>query len=243
MRKTFMAAALLVGTPLMARTIPISRAKTYGTTRPTTASVYASEFIPGSSSVGWATYESATGGVSRYQTAPGGGRWWAPLRVPDGALIQGISLEGCDSTTTGQLHYGLRRTRFDDGADIEPVGGTGTDAAYGCAFATVFFDDPPTIDNSNYDYWVFVQWEGDFSEALRVQTVQVSYYLQVSPAPTTYVTFNDVPASHPFFQFVEALAYSGITAGCGSDNYCPDAPLTRGQMAVFLAKALGLAWP
>jgi hypothetical protein len=33
---------------------------------------------------------------------------------------------------------------------------------------------------------------------------------------------------------------SGITAGCSATLYCPDAPLTRGQMAVFLSKALGL---
>jgi hypothetical protein len=52
-----------------------------------------------------------------------------------------------------------------------------------------------------------------------------------------------VPTNHPFFQFVEALAASGITAGCGNGNFCPDAPLTRGQMAVFLSKALGLHWP
>jgi hypothetical protein len=49
-----------------------------------------------------------------------------------------------------------------------------------------------------------------------------------------------VPTTHPFFQFVEALVASGITAGCGGGNYCPDAALTRGQMAVFLSKALGL---
>jgi len=52
-----------------------------------------------------------------------------------------------------------------------------------------------------------------------------------------------VPTSSPQFQFIEALYASGVTAGCGSGNYCPDAPLTRGQMAVFLAKALGLQWP
>jgi S-layer homology domain len=51
-----------------------------------------------------------------------------------------------------------------------------------------------------------------------------------------------VPTGHPQFQFIEALAASGITAGCGSGNYCPNANLTRGQMAVFLAKALGLHW-
>jgi S-layer homology domain len=52
-----------------------------------------------------------------------------------------------------------------------------------------------------------------------------------------------VPTTDPAFQFIEALVASGITAGCGSGNYCPDAPLTRRQMAVFLAKALGLQWP
>jgi hypothetical protein len=63
--------------------------------------------------------------------------------------------------------------------------------------------------------------------------------LPVSPAPGT-ATFNDVPTNHPFFRYVEALYASGITAGCGSNNFCPDAPVTRGQMSVFLAKALGL---
>jgi hypothetical protein len=34
-----------------------------------------------------------------------------------------------------------------------------------------------------------------------------------------------------------------VTAGRGNGNFCPDQPLTRGQMAVFLSKALGLHWP
>jgi hypothetical protein len=75
--------------------------------------------------------------------------------------------------------------------------------------------------------------------ATTLTAVRVYYTLQVSPAPAT-ATFGDVPTSHPFFQFVEALAASGITVGCGGGNYCPDAALTRGQMAVFLSKALGL---
>ena len=79
---------------------------------------------------------------------------------------------------------------------------------------------------------------------LRLAGWIIGYRLQVSPPPAM-ATFNDVPTGHPFFQFVEALAASGITAGCGAAPplYCPDAPLTRGQMAVFLAKALGLHWP
>jgi hypothetical protein len=56
-------------------------------------------------------------------------------------------------------------------------------------------------------------------------------------------SFNDVPTSDPAFQFVQALVAAGITSGCGGGNYCPDNPVTRRQMAVFLAKALGLHWP
>src|SRR5262245_15632881 len=72
--------------------------------------------------------------------------------------------------------------------------------------------------------------------------VEVWWHRTVSPAPAV-ATFADVPTSHIFFQFVEALAASGITGGCGGGNFCPDAPVTRGQMAAFLAKALGLHFP
>jgi len=72
--------------------------------------------------------------------------------------------------------------------------------------------------------------------------VDLRWARQVSAAPAA-ATFADVPASDGAFAFVEALAASGVTAGCGGGNYCPDAPLTRSQMAVFLSKALGLYWP
>jgi hypothetical protein len=49
-----------------------------------------------------------------------------------------------------------------------------------------------------------------------------------------------VPKGHQFFQFVEALVAAGITAGCAPGLYCVDSPITRGEMAAFLSKALGL---
>jgi hypothetical protein len=76
----------------------------------------------------------------------------------------------------------------------------------------------------------------------RVGSVEVWYRLTVSPAPSS-PSFNDVPVSHPYFQFIEALKSAGITGGCGGGNYCPDAPVTRAQIAAMLAKALGLHWP
>jgi len=37
------------------------------------------------------------------------------------------------------------------------------------------------------------------------------------------------------------LYASGITSGCSPTLYCPDAPVTREQMASFLARALHLS--
>jgi len=50
--------------------------------------------------------------------------------------------------------------------------------------------------------------------------------------------FADAPPGYWAFSFIEALARSGITAGCGGDNYCPTAPVTRAQMAVFLERGM-----
>jgi S-layer homology domain len=74
--------------------------------------------------------------------------------------------------------------------------------------------------------------------------IRVIWHRQISPAPAT-ATFNDVPTTDPGFQYIEALVASGVTAGCNTapPMYCPDATLTRRQMAIFLAKALGLHWP
>jgi hypothetical protein len=65
--------------------------------------------------------------------------------------------------------------------------------------------------------------------------------LPVSPPPGT-ATFNDVPTTDPAFKFIEALYNSGITSGCQTSPplYCPDNTITRREMAVFLAVALGL---
>ena len=40
---------------------------------------------------------------------------------------------------------------------------------------------------------------------------------------------------------IEAIAAAGITSGCGERRYCPADPVTREQMATFLAKAFKLA--
>jgi hypothetical protein len=55
--------------------------------------------------------------------------------------------------------------------------------------------------------------------------------------PAAIGLFTDVPPGAPFRNFIEALRNDGITAGCGPTTYCPEAPVTRAQMAAFLLRA------
>ena len=60
-------------------------------------------------------------------------------------------------------------------------------------------------------------------------------------APSTGCTeagrsFTDVHCGDQDWQPIETFFDQGITAGCGSGNFCPDSTITRGQMMVFLLK-------
>jgi hypothetical protein len=63
----------------------------------------------------------------------------------------------------------------------------------------------------------------------------------VNPSATTKTwtlhvgdSFTDVPATNPFYRFVETLFHKGVTGGCGANVYCPAGSTTREQMAVFV---------
>jgi hypothetical protein len=64
----------------------------------------------------------------------------------------------------------------------------------------------------------------------------------VVPLPETREPFSDTAGS-VFAGDIAWLAATGVTLGCNppaNDMFCPDEPVTRGQMASFLARALGL---
>lgn len=57
-----------------------------------------------------------------------------------------------------------------------------------------------------------------------------------SPQPARGNVFSDVPADSFGAAWIEQMAAEGITGGCGSGNFCPNAPVTRAQMAVFMLR-------
>lgn len=217
---------------------PQSAPNTYGTTSSVVYTIFAADF----QLLGGDTTESTQDPVTAaWRCAAGICPFLGTAHLPNGAIITSVELEACDGSATNQLEFFLFRG-VSPGQTLELLtvqSGTGAVATPGCALFTVS-NNPHTVDNvaGAYAVDVFVPTDPD----LALSAVRIRYNLQVSPAPGT-ATFNDVPTDHPQFQFVEALVAAGITAGCGSGNYCPDATLTRGQMAVFLAKALGLHFP
>jgi hypothetical protein len=62
------------------------------------------------------------------------------------------------------------------------------------------------------------------------------------PSNFSYPTnpyFTDVPSSHWAFKFIQKMRELGITGGCTATTYCPNNPVTRKEMAVFITVALG----
>jgi hypothetical protein len=68
-------------------------------------------------------------------------------------------------------------------------------------------------------------------------TIRVPVTLQVFNPAALPASFTDVPASHPFADYIFLLKSFSVTLGCTTTTYCPDKAVTRGQMAAFLIRA------
>ena len=71
---------------------------------------------------------------------------------------------------------------------------------------------------------------------------QMAVFLETSlgnPPNACTGRFLDVHVTNNFCGYIERLAADGISAGCSADRFCPNEPVTRGQMAVFIEAALG----
>jgi hypothetical protein len=178
-------------------------------------------------------------GWQKYRTS-GGTPFAATLDLPEGAEIDKLELDGCDSSVSAGLSLELWvcGTGSWCSAITGPV--TGDAAAMGCTWWQTILSSPVDVDNLWNSYSIRVI-DGGTDTNTTFHAVRVYYHLRISPAPAI-ATFTDVPVGSFGFQHIEALAASGITAGCGGGNFCPNGYLTRAQMAVFLAKALGLHW-
>jgi len=175
----------------------------------------------------------------RYFAGAGFNHLVAAPQLPGGARIVYIELDACD-TSVSDLHLTLNTWNCDylGACDSTPISTLTTSSG----FCSNYNDNAVSQRVDNYlDQVLLDVTFGATDGTNSLAGVIVGYVLEVSPAPAV-ATFLDVPTSSPQFQFIEALVEAGITAGCGGGNYCPNNPVTRGQMAVFLSKLAGLSW-
>jgi hypothetical protein len=72
-------------------------------------------------------------------------------------------------------------------------------------------------------------------QSMAVFILKAEHGICYTPPPCSGM-FADVPCPSTFANWIEAMAAEGITGGCGGDNFCPQNPVRRDQMAVFLLK-------
>jgi len=214
--------------------------KVYGTTHVSKQRLGTTAFEALDSATVYAATDGNTS-FTRYSSTPGNQALVAHPTLPTGARVLGVTFQVCDFHL-GLNVSGLILSTDQLGQNLLLIDGVSTAAAQGCKelFLDISGKDFVVDNDANQLLVDIVLDSGDTSQSFAGATVH--YVLQVSPPPLT-ASFNDVPTDHPFFQYVEALAASGITEGCGVATFCPGNPVTRGQMAVFLSKAQGLQFP
>jgi hypothetical protein len=207
----------------------------------------ATEFDPDNSSTTYTSTWFPEGLVYSYQRYVTGG--YAHLigfgHVPGGSNVDGVNINYCETNSSGP--FASITWYFCD-----PNGGCTTPAfaSYDFGFFGTGCHDvaisglTATMNNADNELLVDVKFaHSDGSES--IASAGLAYNLQIS-APPGVATFSDVPTNDGAFPFVEALVKAGVTVGCDAGppaRYCPDDPVTRRQMAVFISKALGLDWP
>lgn len=162
---------------------------------------------------------------------------YAPLHLPAGTIIDFI---GVNNATDADAVMGFALFERDKDGTLTllngfsfPAHGWDTDFAGPLSI--------PVFDHADKELVLNIERAPGANEEY-FGWVEVHWHRLVSPSPPK-PSFTDVPLTDIGYQYVEALKASGITGGCGDGTaFCPDASLTRRQMAIFLAKALGLHW-
>jgi hypothetical protein len=172
-------------------------------------------------------------------------RYFAQLDLPGGALITGIECHVRDNVANDVLvtlqrywHEVPPGTNTPSGVIVTQASSTGTTLYQQISTPNIAETVRYTEGNRRNLYYL----SADIASDTGLRGCRVRWLRTVSPGPAT-ATFSDVPTTDGRFKFVEALVASGLTSGCGGGLFCPDTAVTRGQLAVFLAGALGMHFP
>jgi len=148
----------------------------------------------------------------------------------------------CPSASVSRAEIAVLLELALNGSAYTPPAATGNvfldvDAeTFAAAFIEQLFHDGITAGCGN----------GNYCPSSRVTRAQIAVLLLRAEHGADYTPpppigrFTDVGPGYWASAWIEQLAAEGITVGCGGGNYCPDAPMTRAQMAVFFVRAFDL---
>jgi hypothetical protein len=191
-------------------------------------------------------YNRGPGGTGSFRCRVGTGFAWfdGPISLPSGARILTLRVYYDDNSASARIRYWIFRTTV----RTENVSG-----APSVTNLTPSFPESPAgisrygqlAQNQNIvianRYNIYQGRANLDGTGVCIIGARIFWQRQVRtglPNP-----FNDIGGLNQRFQNgIKALAASQITSGCGGGSYCPNDPVTRGQMAVFLSDGLGLHW-
>jgi hypothetical protein len=168
--------------------------------------------------------------------------------LPHGVDIAAVRVWGHDISGTDNIQIQLISSCLPDFAAAYPtltVLSTATSSGSPDQFSVVATGLPAgtnLIDNQSCAYRVEARHgpnDSTCNTGLAFSKLRIQWSRSIPVAPAV-ASFADVPTGAQFFAEVEALANTGITAGCTASNFCPENPVTRRQMAAFFARAFGL---
>jgi hypothetical protein len=184
-----------------------------------------------------------------------------------GAEITNVSGSGSTYTvtvTTGSGNGTIRLDLIDDdsirNASNEPLGGAGTGNGNYTQGKPYTIVKTVTFEDVTASHWAWHYIERLYDAGITggctvsplsycpdatVTRAQMAVFLErgihgpsyAPPAVGNDTGFADVPSDHWAAAWIKQLAVDGITGGCGGGNYCPEAAVTRAQMAVFLLRS------
>ena len=214
---------------------------------------HSSRFVPwaNSSNPGYAGYGYIYPAVI-------GDNFWTQIDLPVGSEIITVMWQIYDNTATGYFSslniVRYQAARAGTTPDLEIIQHLSTDYAGTPGYELVQDMTPFPVTVRAYEdidgsggsdfvsYALTAETQGVSNSTLRLFGATLVWTRVISPAPGS-ATFPDVAPGFWAFQEIEALAASGITTGFPDGTYRPFEPVTRAQMAAFLARALGLHWP
>jgi hypothetical protein len=149
------------------------------------------------------------------------------LGVDDGAGGNGV----LDEAESAQV---LTTWRNDAAAPVGPITGTiASSSPITIINANGTYGTIPATGEATASYGVLASgprpaqhWDAVIDETLSTGEGH-AWTVHIGP------TFSDVLAS-PFYRSIETIVHGAVTGGCAPGQYCPDASVTREQMAVFV---------